>query len=137
MKTYKIEITQDQNKLNFSRKNDGFTVIELMGFISVIQSELIDMYRKMLSNDPKVDIQRQSKINVDKIPADDNKLSTALKHAKDNGVQVEIENHQNRYCYYKSIKHEGIHRHYQTECGHRAEEAWGHCKNCGKEIVKI
>ena len=54
MKRYTLEITDDGKTTNMSRKNDGFNVIELIGFMEMTKHDLINQ-AKGLAED-KVDI---------------------------------------------------------------------------------
>ncbi len=54
MKKYTIEITDDGKTTNMSRKNDGFNVIELIGFIEMTKQDLINQFKGLAEG--KVDI---------------------------------------------------------------------------------
>lgn len=54
MKKYTIEITDDGKTTNMSRKNDGFNVIELIGFMEMIKGDLINQFKGLAEK--KVDI---------------------------------------------------------------------------------
>ncbi len=54
MKTYIIEIEKDEKGCRMKRHNNGFTVFEMLGMITFIQSELIVQAQSMNDNDIKV-----------------------------------------------------------------------------------
>ena len=54
MKKYTIEITDDGKTTNMSRKNDGFNVIELIGFMEMTKQDLINQFKGLAED--KVDI---------------------------------------------------------------------------------
>jgi len=45
MKKWTIEITEDENNLSINRINDGFNTLELLGFSSIIQSDLLEIMK--------------------------------------------------------------------------------------------
>lgn len=54
MKKYTIEITDDGKTTRMSRKNDGFNVIELIGFMEMTKQDLINQFKGLAEK--KVDI---------------------------------------------------------------------------------
>ena len=54
MKKYTIEITDDGKTTKMSRKNDGFNVIELIGFMEMTKEDLINQFKGLAEK--KVDI---------------------------------------------------------------------------------
>ena len=54
MKKYTIEITDDGKTTRMSRKNDGFNVIELIGFMVMTKQDLINQFKGLAED--KVDI---------------------------------------------------------------------------------
>ena len=54
MKKYTIEITDDGKTTRMSRKNDGFNVIELIGFMEMTKQDLINQFKGLAED--KVDI---------------------------------------------------------------------------------
>ena len=53
MKKYKIEVTVNEDgSSTMFRSNDGFKIVELIGFIAIIQDELMQMCK---DNAPKID----------------------------------------------------------------------------------
>ena len=53
MKKYKIEVTVNEDgSSSMFRSNDGFKVAELIGFIAIIQDELLQICK---NNAPKLD----------------------------------------------------------------------------------
>ena len=54
MKKYIIEITDDGETVHMSRKNDGFNVIELIGFMEMTKEDLINQFKGLAEK--KVDI---------------------------------------------------------------------------------
>ena len=54
MKKYTIEITDDGITTNMTRKNDGFNVIELIGFMEMTKQDLINQFKGLAED--KVDI---------------------------------------------------------------------------------
>ena len=54
MKKYTLEITDDGKTTNMSRKNDGFNVIELIGFMEMTKQDLINQFKGLAEK--KVDI---------------------------------------------------------------------------------
>ena len=54
MKKYTIEITDDGETTRMSRKNDGFNVIELIGFMEMTKQDLINQFKGLAED--KVDI---------------------------------------------------------------------------------
>ncbi len=54
MKKYTIEITDDGKTTRMSRKNDGFNVIELIGFMEMTKQDLINQFKGLAED--KVDV---------------------------------------------------------------------------------
>ena len=54
MRKYTIEIIDDGNKTSMSRKNDGFNVIELIGFMEMTKEDLINQFKGLAEQ--KVDV---------------------------------------------------------------------------------
>lgn len=54
MKKYTIEITDDGKSTHMLRKNDGFNVIELIGFMEMTKQDLINQCKGLAED--KVDI---------------------------------------------------------------------------------
>ena len=54
MKKYTIEISEKDDKINISRRNDGFNVIELIGFMEMTKQDLINQLKGLAED--KVDI---------------------------------------------------------------------------------
>ncbi len=42
MRSYTIKITEEDGKVNMSRINEGFNIIELIGFIGMIKYDLLN-----------------------------------------------------------------------------------------------
>jgi len=43
MKKYTIEVTEKNGKLDMKRVNDGFNAFEVLGFLSVVKHDIIEM----------------------------------------------------------------------------------------------
>jgi hypothetical protein len=54
-KHWKIEVTEINGKLNMYRENEGFNVMELIGFAELIKQELISLTK---GKGPKINIKR-------------------------------------------------------------------------------
>lgn len=54
MKKYTIEITDDGKTTRMSRKNDGFNVVELIGFMEMTKQDLINQFKGLAED--KVDV---------------------------------------------------------------------------------
>lgn len=54
MKKYTIEIIEDGKSIRMSRKNDGFSAIELIGFMEMTKQDLINQFKGLAED--KVDI---------------------------------------------------------------------------------
>ena len=54
MKKYTIEITDDGKTTRMSRKNDGFSAIELIGFMEMTKQDLINQFKGLAED--KVDV---------------------------------------------------------------------------------
>ena len=54
MKKYKIEVTEENDgSLSMSRDNEGFSAFELLGFVAVIQEELVQIIKNGTTVDKK------------------------------------------------------------------------------------
>ena len=54
MKKYIIEITDNGKTVSMLRKNDGFTSVELVGFVEIIKSDLIAQFKGIAENEVDV-----------------------------------------------------------------------------------
>ena len=54
MKKYTLEITDDGKTTNMSRKNDGFSAMELIGFLEMTKQDIINQFKGLAEK--KVDI---------------------------------------------------------------------------------
>ena len=53
MKKYTVEITENNGVLSMSRDNQGFSAFELLGFVAVIQEELVQIIKNGTTVDKK------------------------------------------------------------------------------------
>ncbi len=51
MKKYTIEITDDGKTINMSRKNDGFSAMELIGFMEMTKQDLINQFKGLAEDE--------------------------------------------------------------------------------------
>lgn len=54
MRKYTIEIIDDGKKISMSRKNDGFSAMELIGFMEMTKQDLINQFKGLAEQ--KVDV---------------------------------------------------------------------------------
>ena len=50
MNKYTIEITEEGQKITMTRKNEGFDILKLIGFITVIKDDLLKQYSEITEN---------------------------------------------------------------------------------------
>lgn len=59
MKKYTIEITDDGKTTRMSIKNDGFSAVELIGFMEVIKGDLIAQFKGLAEDNVDVITNKQ------------------------------------------------------------------------------